>query len=240
MIIEGRNSVYEALNSNVTFNKLMINKASQAQDIINMARQKGIKIDFVDKKVLDKESKTNNHQGMIAYVTDFEYCDIEEILENAKRKGKDPFIVMLDGIEDPHNLGSIIRVCECAGVDGVVIEKQRACPVNETVVKVSAGAITHMKIARVPNLNSVIKMLKDNNIWVYGCELGGKDIYSCKLTGPIALIIGSEGNGIGRLTKELCDEIVTLPMFGKVNSLNASTATSVFVYEVVRQRIKNG
>lgn len=239
MIIEGRNSVYEALNSKVTFNKLMISKTAPAQDIIDMARQRGIKVDFVDKKVLDKESHTNNHQGMIAYVTDFQYCDVEDILESANKKGKDAFIVLLDGIEDPHNLGSIIRVCECAGVDGVIIEKQRACPVNETVVKVSAGAITHMKIARVPNLNSVIKMLKDNNIWVYGCELGGKDVYSCKLTGPIALVIGSEGNGIGRLTRELCDEVVTLPMFGKVNSLNASTATSVFVYEVVRQRIKN-
>ena len=239
MIIEGRNSVYEALNSKVTFNKLMINKTAPAQDIIDMARQRGIKVDFVDKKVLDKESRTNNHQGMIAYVTDFQYCDVEDILDVAKAKGKDPFIVLLDGIEDPHNLGSIIRVCEGAGVDGVIIEKQRACPVNETVVKVSAGAITHMKIARVPNLNSVIKMLKDNNIWVYGCELGGKDVYSCKLTGPIALVIGSEGNGISRLTRELCDEVVTLPMFGKVNSLNASTAASVFVYEVVRQRIKN-
>lgn len=237
MIIEGKNSVTEALNSDVTFNKLYINKNLQAPKVFELAKQRGIRVEFVDKALLDKMSATKNHQGIIAEVSDFKYSSIESILE--KIKDKEGFLVLLDGIEDPHNLGSIVRVCEGAGVDGIVLEKQRACPVNETVVRVSAGAISHMDIARVTNLNSTIKQLKDNGFWIFGCELGGKELFKSNLKGKVALIIGSEGKGIGSLTKSLCDEIITLPMFGKVNSLNASTATSVFVYEVIRQRINN-
>lgn len=236
MIIEGKNSVTEALNSDVTFNKLYINKNLQIPKITLLAKQRNVRVDFVDKAILDKISVTKNHQGVIAEISDFEYASLDSILQ--KTKEKDGFLVLLDGIEDPHNLGSIVRVCEGAGVDAIVIEKQRACPVNETVVRVSAGAIAHMDIARVTNLNSTIKELKDNGYWIFGCELGGKDLFKSNLKGKLALIIGSEGKGIGSLTKSLCDEIITLPMFGKVNSLNASTATSVFVYEVIRQRMK--
>lgn len=235
MIIEGKNSVIEALKSNVTFNKLMVSKTTSIDGLMDLAKLKGIRVEFVDKKVLDKISSSGAHQGVIAYVVEYEYSSIEKILS---KKQDNHFLVLLDGIEDPHNLGSIIRVCECAGVDGIVIEKQRACAVNETVVKVSAGAVNHMDIARVTNLNSTIKQLKEQNIWCYACELGGIDLYKANLTGNIAIVIGSEGKGIGKLTKELCDDIITLPMFGKVNSLNAATATSAVVYEAVRQRIK--
>ena len=239
MIIEGKNSVYEALRGDVTFNKLLISNTTGANNIVALAKEKGVKVEFVDRKIVDKYSN-GNCQGVIGFVTDYKYYSVEDILDVAKIKGKDNFIVLLDGIEDPHNLGSIIRVCECAGVDGIIIEEKRACAVTDTVVRVSAGAVNHTKIARVTNLNNTIRMLKEKNIWVYGCELGGQDVYQSNLTGNIAIVIGSEGKGIGKLTRELCDEIVTLPMFGKVNSLNASTATSVVVFEAVRQRIKNG
>ncbi len=235
MIIEGKNSVIEALKSNVTFNKLMVSKTTSIDGLMDLAKSKGLRVEFVDKKVLDKISPSGAHQGIIAYVVDYEYSSLEKILS----KNKDShFLILLDGIEDPHNLGSIIRVCECAGVDGIVIEKQRACAVNETVVKVSAGAVNHIDIARVTNLNNTIRELKDVNIWCYACELGGVDLYKTNLTGNIAIVIGSEGRGIGKLTRELCDGVITLPMFGKVNSLNASTATSAVVYEAVRQRNK--
>lgn len=239
MIIEGKNSVYEALKGDVTFNKLLVSNTTGANNIVALAKEKGVRVEFVDRKIVDKYSN-GNCQGVVGFVTDYKYCTVDDILNVAAAKQQPNFIVLLDGIEDPHNLGSIIRVCECAGVDGIIIEEKRACAVTDTVVRVSAGAINHTKIARVTNLNNVIRDLKEKNIWVYGCELGGDDVYKTNLNGNIAIVIGSEGKGIGKLTRELCDAIVTLPMCGKINSLNASTATSVVVFEALRQRIVNG
>ncbi len=239
MIIEGKNSVYEALVAGTTFNKLMVSKGltdDHSNKIIDLARQKGIFITFVDKKVLDRSSETGRHQGFVADITDFVYNSVEDILNHAASKGETPFIVVLDGIEDPHNLGSIIRVCECAGVHGIIIPKQRACSVNGTVIKVSAGACSHLKIARVTNINQTIEYLKKEGLWIYAADMSGEEAYRTNLKGPIALVIGNEGKGVSKLTKQLCDGCVCLPMYGKVNSLNASTATSAIVYEIVRQR----
>jgi 23S rRNA (guanosine2251-2'-O)-methyltransferase len=161
---------------------------------------------------------------------------VEDILSSAQEKGHDAFVVLLDGIEDPHNLGAIIRTCECAGVDGIIIPKIRACQVNETVVRTSAGAISNMKIARVTNLKEAIDTLKDNGLWIYVSETGGEDIYSQNLTGPIGIVIGSEGNGVKQSLRSYCDGIITLPLKGSVNSLNASVANAIVVYEVLRQR----
>ena len=239
MIIEGKNSVYEALVAGTTFNKLMVAKGltdEHSNKIIDLARERGVFITFVDRKVLDKSSETNRHQGFVADITDFVYNSVEDILHEAETRGETPFVVILDGIEDPHNLGSIIRVCECAGVHGIIIPKQRACAVNGTVIKVSAGACSHLKIARVTNVNQTIEMLKKEGLWIYAADMSGEVSFRSNLKGPIALVIGNEGKGVSKLTRQLCDECVCLPMYGKVNSLNASTATSALVYEIVRQR----
>ena len=185
---------------------------------------------------MDSKSVTGHHQGYIAETVEFEYCHVEDILNSAKALEKTPFVVLLDGIEDPHNLGAIIRTCECAGVDGIILPKMRACGVNETVVRTSAGAIANMKIARVTNLKDAIDTLKKNGLWIYACELGGEDIYKQNLTGAIGLVIGSEGNGIKQSLRTYCDGVVTLPMKGSVNSLNASVSAGIAIYEILRQR----
>ena len=239
MNIEGKNSVYEALVAGKTFNKLMIAKGlsdEHSNKIINLAKDNGISINFADKKILDRVSETGRHQGFIAEITDFVYTDIEEILALASKRGEQPFVVILDNIEDPHNLGSIIRVCECAGVHGIVIPKQRACAVNATVLKTSAGACNHLPVCRVANINQMIEKLKKEGFWIYCADMDGEYIYKTNLTGPVGVVIGSEGKGVSKLTKQLCDGVIKLPMYGKVNSLNASTATSAVVYEIVRQR----
>lgn len=232
MKIEGRNCVLEALRSeNVTVNKLMCEKGKNS-DVIAFARKNGVKIQFVDRAVLDKESVEGKHQGYVADVTEFSYCELEDILAASENH----FIVVLDGINDPHNFGSIIRVCECAGVDGIVIGKNRQVAVTDTVARCSAGAISHVKIARVTNVNSAIKQLQQNGVWVYACDMDGQEITQANLTGSVALVIGGEGSGVGKLTREVCDGIVSLKLKGKVNSLNASVACGIAVYEVVRQR----
>ncbi len=239
MNIEGKNSVYEALVAGKTFNKLMIAKGlsdEHSNKIINLAKDNGISINFADKKILDRVSETGRHQGFIAEITDFVYTDIEEILALASKRGEQPFVVILDNIEDPHNLGSIIRVCECAGVHGIVIPKQRACAVNATVLKTSAGACNHLPVCRVANINQMIEKLKKEGFWIYCADMDGEYVYKTNLTGPVGVVIGSEGKGVSKLTKQLCDGVIKLPMYGKVNSLNASTATSAVVYEIVRQR----
>lgn len=238
MIIEGKNAVLEALKNNVTINKLSVQNNlsdNMSNQIIKMAKDKGIRIDFVAKSVLDKKTK-NKHQGFVCDTTDYSYCEVEDILALASNKGEDAFIVILDGIEDPHNFGAIIRTCECAGVHGIIIPEHRACAVNDTVVKTSAGATANMLIARVGNINSTIEILKKQGVWVYCLETGGKEMTSANLKGSIAVVVGSEGKGVSRLTKELCDDTVTIKLKGKVNSLNASVATAVVVYEIVRQR----
>ena len=236
MKIKGRNSVREALNSDVNIIRIMVSNSSKDKvllDIVSLAKKKGVKIQYLDNKILDKEC--DNNQGIIADTSDFKYSTVEDILQVAKDKNKNNFILILDGIEDPHNFGSIIRVAECLRVDGIIISKNRACPVNDTVSKVSAGAIEHVKIAKVTNINTEIERLKQNNIWVYACELGGEDLDSADLSGNIAVVVGSEGDGVSRLTRKICDGVVSMQMYGKVNSLNVSVATGIVLYEIVRK-----
>lgn len=238
MKIEGKNAVREAILSGTNIEKLEASNSINEKvfnSIVTLARQNGIKVQFVNNQVLNKNSKTANHQGLIAYASSFEYCGVDDILIHAKRLEQSPFVLILDGINDPHNFGSIIRVAEGLGVHGIIIGKDRACPVNETVIKVSTGATSHMNIARVTNINREIEYLKNQNVWVYACELGGNELYDQDLTGPVAIVIGSEGAGVSKLTKQLCDGVITIPMKGNVNSLNASVATGIVLYEVVRQ-----
>ena len=238
MQIEGKNQAREALRSGKPIDKIIALRDSQDKElssIVKTALDKKIKVNFVAKSVLDKESVTGKHQGVIAYTTDFVYSELAELFENG---GKPNFLLVLDGVEDPHNLGSILRVAECAGVDGVIIGKHRSASVNETVVRVSAGASEHVKVARVTNVNYAIEYLKDKGVWVYAADMDGAPMYDTDFTGPCAIVIGSEGFGIHKVTKDLCDGVVTIPMFGQVNSLNASVATGVVAFEVVRQRVK--
>lgn len=238
MIIEGKNSVLEALKSGVTINKLMVQNNltdNISNNIIKLAKEKSIRIDFVSKEILDKKT-SNRHQGFICEVTDYKYVEVEDILNKAKSKNEPPFILILDGLQDPHNFGAIIRTAECAGVHGIIIPEHRAIPVNDTVVKTSAGATSNMLIARVGNINNTIEVLKKENIWVYCLEVGGNEITKTNLTGAVALVIGSEGFGVSKLTKERCDEIISIKLKGSINSLNASVAGAIAMYEVVRQR----
>ena len=239
MLIEGKNAVRQSLESDLTINKLMIDKniASRRDEIVNLASKKRIKVEFLQKNILDKKSQTGHHQGYIAEAVEFTYSNVQDILALASKRNEVPFVVLLDGIEDPHNFGAIIRSCECAGVHGIIIPKNRACTVNETVIRTSTGAISNMLIAKVTNLKEAIDELKENDVWVFACEVGGQSIYKQKLDGAVALVIGSEGNGIKPSVQAYCDGVVTLPLLGKVNSLNASVACGIAIFEVVRQRI---
>lgn len=232
MKIEGKNSVLEALKSNATtVNSLMCEKGCTS-NIVALAKSKGVKITFVDKSVLDKESESGKHQGYIASVVDFEYCDVDDILNSSN----EPFIVILDGVCDPHNFGSIVRSCECAGVDGIIIGRNRQVAVTDTVARCSAGAISHVKIARVTNVNNAIKELQQRSVWVYALDMDGQEITQTNLKGSVAIVVGGEDSGVARLTRSYCDGIVSLKLKGKVNSLNASVACGIALYEVVRQR----
>lgn len=242
MNIEGRNAVREAILSNKPIEKILASKQSHDKvfnDIIELAKQHKIKVQFMPQEALNKQSGTKNHQGIIAIGGNYNYHSVEDILQSAKELEQDPLILILDEINDPHNFGSIIRVCECLGVHGIIIAKDRACPVNETVVKVSAGAASYVKVAKVTNINREIESLKQQGIWIYALELGGESITNTNLSGPIAIVVGSEGKGVSQLTKKICDGVVTIPMYGKVNSLNASVACGISLYEVVKQRNKN-
>lgn len=239
MKVEGRNAVRELILNGSTIDKVLIQNNlhdNVIEEIISLLKSKKIRFQFVAQNILNNESVTKHHQGVIAFTSDFKYSTTEDILNFAKEKNEDPFILILDGIEDPHNLGSIIRVCECLGVHGIIIEKTRACQVNETVIKTSAGATSYVKVARVANINNEIEKLKKQNVWVYACELGGDDLTKTNLKGAVAIVIGSEGRGTGKLTLKLCDGIVTIPQFGKINSLNASVATGIVLYEARKQR----
>ena len=241
MQIEGKNQAREVLKSGKTVDKVIVLRDSQDKElanIIKLAFDKKIKVNYVNKNVLDKESITGKHQGIIAYTTEFVYSELAELLDNG---GRPNFLIILDGVEDPHNLGSVLRVAECAGADGVIIGKHRSASVNETVVRVSAGASEHVKVARVTNINYAIEFLKENGVWVYAADMDGSPIYDTDFRGNCAIVIGSEGFGIHKITKDICDGVVTIPMLGQVNSLNASVATGVVAFEVVRQRVgKNG
>ena len=238
MKVEGRNSIYELLKTNKEIDKILVQKDLKddaSKRLINIIRSHKLKLQPVDKYVIEKESESKRHQGFIAYVSDYKYFDIEDILEECTEP--DSLVVVLNEILDPHNLGSIIRVLECAGANGLIIGKDRSASVNDTVMRISAGALNHVKVARVTNINNAIDTLKDNGFWVYGAEVGGQSIYKANLTGKICLVIGGEDSGVKRLTKEKCDGIISIPMNGKVNSLNASVACGVAVYEVIRQRM---
>ena len=239
MLIEGKNAVRQALMSNVTINKIMVDKnlEHRKDEILALASNKKVKVEYLPKNLLDKKSKTNHHQGFIAESVEFKYSSLEDLLGNAKSKNEKPFFVILDGIEDPHNFGAIIRSCECAGVHGIVIPKNRACLVNETVIRTSTGAIANMPICMVTNLKEAIDFFKFNDIWTFVAETGGEDIYSKNLTMPIAVVIGSEGNGVKQSLRSYCDGIITLPLRGKVNSLNASVACGITIFEILRQRL---
>ncbi len=241
MKIYGRNAIEEALKSGATIDRLLVRNGmrdAHGNRIVNEARDRGIRVIFRDAAALDRECpKGANHQGFVAEVTDFKYSDLDDILALAEERGEPPFIVLLDGVEDPHNLGAIIRVAECAGVHGIVIPKHRSVSVNDTVVKVSSGAAQYMRVAKVTNINDAIKYLQERGVWVFAADMDGSDIYSANLSGAIAFVIGGEGSGVSRLTRELCDGIVALPMRGKVNSLNASVAAGIVIYEKLRRSI---
>lgn len=238
--IEGRNSVLELLESERDINKILISKGERhgsINKIITLAKQRKIVIAEVERQKLNAISETNNHQGVIAIVPPFNYASVEDILNEAKSKNEDPFVLILDGIEDPHNLGSIIRTAETAGVHGVIIPKRRAASVNATVSKSSAGAVEHMKIARVNNINETIKYLKEEGLWICGTDGDAKGYYyNQNLKGAIAIVVGSEGFGMSRLVKENCDFLVKIPMKGKITSLNASVSAGIVIYEAVKQR----
>lgn len=239
MIVEGINVVRELIKADKRIDKVVVEKSENKEliKLTDMARSKGIRVELVDKQTLERINKGKT-QGILAFIPNFKYSDVDDILFVAEQKNEKPFIVILDGITDPHNLGAIIRTCECAGVHGVIIPENRACEVNDTVYKTSAGAIVHTKIAMVTNLTRTIKDLQEKGVWVYALEAGDKRIYSADFTYPTALIVGSEGKGVSRLVKETADEVLSLDMFGHVNSLNASNASAIAVYEVVRQRNK--
>lgn len=240
MLIEGKNAIRQAIMSGQTINKVMVsqNEKGRKDNLLDLIFSSKIKVEFLPKNVLDNKSKTGHHQGFIAETVDFKYCEVEDIINKASQKGEMPFIVLLDGIEDPHNFGAIIRSCECAGVHGIIIPKNRACQVNETVIRTSTGAISEMLIAKVTNLKDAIKTLKENDVWVFSAEIGGKDIYKQNLNLPVAFIIGSEGFGVKKTIQSSCDEVLSLPLKGKVNSLNASVACGIVVFEALRQRLK--
>ena len=239
--VEGRNAVIELLESGRDINKIFIlegERHGSINKIIAMAKERKIVLTMVNKTKLNQMAQTENNQGVIAIVPPFDYCEVEDILENAKKKGDKPFILILDGIEDPHNLGSIIRTAETAGVHGIIIPKRRSASVNSTVSKVSAGAVEHMKIARVNNINETIRYLKENDVWICGTDMDAKKYYYQEdYTGPIAIVIGSEGFGMSRLVKENCDFLVKIPMKGKITSLNASVSAGIVIYEAVKQRM---
>ena len=239
MIIYGRNPVKEAYRAGKTIEKLYLPKGAPdpvLSPIYKMAKEKRTVISYVDKFTMDKLSEGGNHQGVLAQITDFDYSTVEAILALAKERDEDLLIVLLDGITDPHNLGAIVRSAECFGAHGIVIPKHRSVGVNDTVVKVASGATEHMLIAKVTNINDTIRMLKEHNVWVYATDFDGKAPKLTNLTGNVAIVIGSEGEGIHKLTKELCDDTLTIPEYGKINSLNASVATGIILYEAVRQR----
>lgn len=237
--VVGRNPVLELLKSDRKIDKLYVLKGDHQgsiNKILGIAKDKNIIVQQVDRKKLDSLAEGNAHQGVAALVTGFEYSTVDDILQKAETQGQAPFVIVLDGIEDTHNLGAIIRTAECAGVHGIIIPKRRSAMVNQTVYKASAGAVEHMLIANVTNISSAIDVLKDKGLWIYGADMDGADYhFRTSLKGAIALVIGNEGKGISRLVKEKCDVLVKIPMLGKISSLNASAAASILIYEVVRQ-----
>ena len=240
-IIEGRNAVMEALRAGTPIDKLFLARGetdATLGHIASTARDKGIVVVEADRKKLDFMSVTHAHQGVIAVAAVREYASVDDILAIAREKGEAPLIVVCDELSDPHNLGAVIRTAECAGAHGVIIPKRRSAGLTAIVAKTSAGAVAHLPVARVPNLTACLKELKEAGVWVFGAAAGARtSIYQADLKGPAAIVIGSEGDGMGRLVSETCDVLVSIPMKGKLNSLNASAAAAILLYEAVRQRM---
>lgn len=240
LTIEGRNAVIEAFRAGKTIDKLFVLDGCQdgpVRTILREAKKTDCIVNFVKKERLDQMSETRKHQGVIAYAAAYEYGTVEEMLENAKQKNEQPFLILLDNIEDPHNLGSIIRTANQVGAHGVIIPKRRAVGLTATVAKASAGAINYTPVAKVTNLVKTMDELKKQGMWFVCGDMGGESMYSLDLTGPMGVVIGNEGEGVSRLVKENCDFVATIPMFGDIDSLNASVAMGVLSYEIVRQRM---
>lgn len=240
LTIEGRNAVMEAFRSGKTIDKLFVLKGCQdgpVNSILREARKRDTIISYVAKERLDQISETGKHQGVIAYAAAYEYAEVEDMLRLAEEKGEPPFIFLLDNIEDPHNLGAIIRTANLAGAHGVIIPKRRAVGLTATVAKTSAGALNYTPVAKVTNLGAAIEDLKEKGLWFVCADMGGTVMYNLDLKGPIGLVIGNEGEGVSRLIREKCDYIASIPMKGDIDSLNASVAAGVLAYEIVRQRM---
>jgi len=240
-LVYGRNSVIELLESERTVNKVFVLKGEKhgsIRKIIDMAKRKGLVVSEVNKAKLDELTDNKNHQGVAAFTTPYNYVDVDDILARAKERNEKPLIVIAERIEDPHNLGAMIRSAECMGVHGIIIPKRRAVGITETVAKVSAGAIEHMLVSRVNNINDTIEYLKEKGVWIIGTDASGRDnIDKVDLKDSIAIVIGSEGEGMSRLTRERCDILARIPMKGKVTSLNASVSCGMILYEALRQRM---
>lgn len=237
--LEGRNSVLEALNHNKTIDKIFVKKGEvegTLKVIVAKALERGIIVQEVDKLKMEQMKRTNNPQGIIALCPAHEYCDTEDILENAKKRGEEPFVVILDEITDPHNLGAIIRTADAAGAHGVIIPKRRAVSLTAVVSKTSAGALEYVPVARVNNISKEIEKLKKHGLWIACADMKGTECFKADLKGAIGIVIGNEGDGVSRLVKESCDYSVKIPMYGNIDSLNASVAAGLLMYEVVRQR----
>lgn len=240
LVVEGRNAVLEAFRSGRAIDKVFVLDGCQdgpIRTIVREAKKHGSLINFVSRERLNQISETGKHQGVVAYAAAYEYAQIEDMLELAKQKGEDPFLILLDNIEDPHNLGAIIRTANTAGAHGVIIPKRRAVGLTATVAKTSAGALNYTPVAKVTNLVKTMEELKDKGIWFVCADMDGEPMYDLELTGPIGLVVGSEGDGVSRLVKENCDFVAGIPMQGEITSLNASVAAGVLAYEIVRQRI---
>ena len=237
--LEGRNSVLEALNHNKTIDKIFVKKGEvegTLKVIVAKALERGIIVQEVDKMRMEQMKRTNNPQGIIAFCPAHEYCEVEDILENAKKRGEDPFVIILDEITDPHNLGAIIRTADAVGAHGVIIPKRRAVSLTAIVSKTSAGALEYVPVAMVNNISKEIEKLKKQGLWIACADMKGTDCFKADLKGAIGIVIGNEGDGVSRLVKESCDYSVKIPMYGNIESLNASVAAGLLMYEVVRQR----
>jgi len=240
-IIEGRNAVLEAFRSGKTIDKLYVvdgNHDGPIQNILRSAKKSDCIVNFVSPQRLDEMSETGKHQGVIAYAAAYEYAEVEDILAKAEEKGEPPFIIILDGIEDPHNLGAIIRTANQAGAHGVIVSKHRAVGLTATVARTSAGALNYTPVAKVTNIAKTIEDLKKKGLWFVCADMDGTSMYDLNLTGPIGVVIGNEGKGVGDLVKKNCDFVASIPMKGDIDSLNASVAAGILMYEIVRQRLK--
>ena len=241
-VLVGRNAVTEALKSGRGINKLWIasgDREGSVAEIAALAKERGIVVQYVERAKIEALAGGHRHQGVLAYVAPVPYAELEDILKAAEAKGEAPFLVLLDELEDPHNLGALLRTADATGVHGILIPKRRSVSLNATVAKTSAGAVEYVSVARIGNIAQTLKKLKEKGVWVAGADMDGeKAYYEADLTGPLVLVVGSEGKGMSRLTKEACDFIVRMPMVGRINSLNASVAGSILMYESMRQRLQ--